>query len=336
MKIVQVATGLITIPPNGWGAVERIIWEYHTNLLQLGVNSEIKNWNEVVAEENMIVHCHMANTALDMRNRGIPYIYSLHDHHAEWYGKDSDVYRNNLEAIKGSVFSICHSKHVMEYFDETDKLFFLTHGVNTEFFKFRSYRKGFTNFSLLMVCNNGLGGDVSFDRKGFRYAIEAAKELHLPITIAGPENNLNFFEHHKDLLEYEGLTLKCTNPTDDETLELYQTHDIFMAPSMLEYGHPNLSILEAMSCGLPIVGKCNKYLPGMVHLDFLCTETVIDGIKTATKNIHTLRDIQLEEREQYDWLQICKQLQKFYNAASVVTKNWTSEDTRNAYLKVYV
>ena len=28
MRIVHVATGLITIPPNGWGAVERLIWEY--------------------------------------------------------------------------------------------------------------------------------------------------------------------------------------------------------------------------------------------------------------------------------------------------------------------
>ena len=37
MKIVQVATGLITIPPNGWGAVERIIWEYTNNLQLLDV-----------------------------------------------------------------------------------------------------------------------------------------------------------------------------------------------------------------------------------------------------------------------------------------------------------
>jgi hypothetical protein len=28
MKITQVTPGLITIPPNGWGAVEKIIWNY--------------------------------------------------------------------------------------------------------------------------------------------------------------------------------------------------------------------------------------------------------------------------------------------------------------------
>ena len=31
MKITQVTPGLITIPPNGWGAIEKVIWNYHLN-----------------------------------------------------------------------------------------------------------------------------------------------------------------------------------------------------------------------------------------------------------------------------------------------------------------
>ena len=30
-------------------------------------------------------------------------------------------------------------------------------------------------------------------------------KLNLPITVAGPENNRIFFEHHNDLLDYEKL-----------------------------------------------------------------------------------------------------------------------------------
>ena len=281
MEIVQVATGLISIPPNGWGAVERIIWEYHTNLLKLGVKSSIQQWNEVEKKDNQLVHCHMANTALDMLEKGIPYIYSLHDHHAEWYGKNSGVYANNLAAIKGSVFSICHSKHVVDYFDETDKLFFLTHGVNTDFFTYREH-KG--EHSLLMIANNGIAGDSTIDRKGFRYAIEAAKQLDLPITIAGPENNHSFFDGHSDLIMYDKLKLRCNNPTDDETLELYHTHSVFMAPSMLEYGHPNLSLLEAVSCGLPIVGTCNNAPVGMLTCK-LSTEDVLKNLKIGRAHV---------------------------------------------------
>lgn len=332
MKIVQVATGLITIPPNGWGAVERIIWEYTTNLKLLNVDVEIRNWNDVVKEPDMLAHAHMANTAIDMCDKDIPYIYSLHDHHAEWYGKDSDVYKNNLAAIKGSVISICHSKHIIDYFDSTDKLFYLSHGVNTKFFKPDS---SLNRSGLLMICNNGLAGDPSIDRKGFRVAIEAAKKLNLPITIAGPENNAEFFRHHKDLLEYEKLTLKLTNPTDDETLRLYQEHNIFMAPSFLEYGHPNLSILEAASCCIPIVGTCNEDVPGMYRIPEINTQDVITGLQTViNKHSGYVKD-QYSSKHTLDWFEVCKILKKFYDAVSIVNQKWTSEDTTNAYLNAY-
>jgi len=332
MKIVQVATGLISIPPNGWGAVERIIWEYTNNLKQLDVDVEIKNWQDVIADENTIHHVHMANIALDLRDRSIPYIYSLHDHHAEWYGKDSDVYKNNLEAIKGSVISICHSKHIIDYFDGTDKLFYLSHGVNTRFFTPDSSKEP---SGLLMVCNNGLAGDPSIDRKGFRVAIEAAKELNLPITIAGPSSNHSFFDTNFDLIMYDKLTLKFTNPTDAEVLKLYQEHKIFLAPSFLEYGHPNLSLLEAASCCIPIVGTCNEDVPGMYRLPEITTQAVVKGLQTVINSHSRYTRDQYASKHTLDWMNVCKQLLKFYNAASIVTKKWTSDDTTNAYINVY-
>jgi glycosyltransferase involved in cell wall biosynthesis len=335
MKIIQVETGLIPIPNKHWGAVEKVIWAYHTNLLTLGVDSEIQQWNQIEKKDNQLVHCHMANTAIDMRDRGIPYVYSLHDHHAEYYGKDSGVYHNNLAAIKGSVFSICHSKHIIDYFDGTDKLFYLRHGVDTDFFK-PIIPEERTKKKILMICNNGMAGDSTIDRKGFRYAIEAAKHFKLQITIAGPENNLEFFKGHPDLLEYERLTLKCTNPTDAETLELYQTHSIFMAPSMLEYGHPNLSILEAMSCGVPIIGTCNAELPGMYRMSEISTEEAIKGLVVLDRQWHRYYADQMEQRENHDWLIICKQLKKMYDAAGIISKKWTSEDTKKAYIETYV
>jgi glycosyltransferase involved in cell wall biosynthesis len=281
----------------------------------------------------MLAHTHMANTAIDMRDKDIPYIYSLHDHHAEWYGKDSGVYQSNLAAIKGSVISICHSKHIIDYFDGTDKLFYLPHGVNTDFFK--PSIETTTDHSLLMIANNGLAGDSTIDRKGFRWGIEAAQRLNLPITIAGPENNNAFFEGHKDLLEYEKLTLKLTNPTDDETCKLYQDHTLFLAPSFLEYGHPNLSILEAMSCGLPIIGTSNVTLPGMYNLPENTTQAVVTGIQTVCNKYGSMRNEQLIKRQDHSWLQVCKILKKFYDAVSIVNQKWTSEDTTNAYLNAY-
>ena len=166
-------------------------------------------------------------------------------------------------------------------------------------------------------------------------AEDLTTQLDLPITIAGPENNHEFFNGHRDLLKYDKLTLKCHNPTDFQTLELYHTHTIFMAPSMLEYGHPNLSLLEAASCGLPIVGTCNNAPAGMI----LCerdTADVVEKLKIALHNHDRLREMQFEKRDQYDWFWVCLQLKKMYDAAQIAPQNWTSEDTLNAYRNVYV
>ena len=75
MRIVHVATGLITIPPNGWGAVERLIWEYKQGLEKLGDVVDIRYMNELERWPDTIVHAHLANQALYCRDKGIPYVF---------------------------------------------------------------------------------------------------------------------------------------------------------------------------------------------------------------------------------------------------------------------
>jgi glycosyltransferase involved in cell wall biosynthesis len=199
IKSVHVATGLITIPPNGWGAVERLTWEYKIALEKLGHSIDIRYMNELEKWPNTIVHAHLANQALHCRDKGIPYVYSLHDHHTEWYGKDSWVFKQNLEAMKNSIISFTHAEYLIDYFDATDKLFYLPHGANTDFFVPDYAPK---SHALFMLANNGLAGDSGYDRKGFRWGIEAAKLLNLPITIAGHPDNQKFFDIHSELLQY--------------------------------------------------------------------------------------------------------------------------------------
>jgi glycosyltransferase involved in cell wall biosynthesis len=210
MKITHVTPGLITIPPNGWGAIEKVIWNYHLNLLDMGHESEIKYLNEVDRNSD-IVHIHVANLAIEAHNMGISYIFSLHDHHVVEYGRDSELYKKNLDAIKHSIISFCHAEFIVDYFVETDKLFYLSHGVDTKFFDY-DRTIGLDNHKLLCLANNGFAYNQSIDRKGFRYAIEAARALDLEITVAGPDNNKNFFDVNRDLLEYEKLNVIYGNP----------------------------------------------------------------------------------------------------------------------------
>jgi len=337
MRICQVTTGMIPIRPvgqMGWGAVEKIVREYKASLEALGHEVDIKHMNEVNANEYDFVHIHMGNLALELHRKGIPYVFSLHDHHTEHYGKGSYCFNHNLEAMKKSIFAITHAEYLVDYFDDTDKLFYLSHGVNTSFF--RPSPKSHTQHKLLMVANNGLAGDSGFDRKGFRYGVEVARELDLPITIVGTETNQKFFEIHSDIGSYHKLNLVATNPSEDDLLRIYNDHTIFLHPSMLEAGHPNLTLLEAASCAIPMVAtyRGSRDIVGLHRLNELTTSNVLQGVKETIDNYDNIKYEMIYVRDRYDWSHVCKELSGIYHAVSQF-HNLNSDTIKNRYYSVY-
>ena len=334
MKITHVTPGLITIPPNGWGAIEKVIWNYHLNLLSQGHESEIKYLNDVDTNSD-IIHIHVANLALEAHEKGIPYVFSLHDHHVVEYGRNSELYNKNLEAIKHSIISFCHAEFLVDYFVETDKLFYLSHGVDTNFFDYDG-TQGLDTHKLLCLANNGFAYNQSIDRKGFRYAIEAAKALNLEITVAGPDNNKNFFNENLDLLDYEKLNIVYGNPDEELIKKLYNTHSIFLHPSILEAGHPNLTLLEAMACGLPTVGtyEGTPKIAGLRKIE-RDTDSVISGIQHVVENYDTLIDEITKHRKDFDWSIITNRLIGIYESIKIIDKNYSSEESKNLFIKAF-
>jgi glycosyltransferase involved in cell wall biosynthesis len=271
MKICQVHPGCgIPVPPPSWGAVEKIVWEFTQNLRKLGHTVDIKYANEIKPGDYDVVHVHMANLAIFLHERGVKYIYQLHDHHAYYYGKDSQVFKQNLLAIENSEVSLMPGRFLVPYFN-TPKAVYFSHGVNTDFFKPSETPK---EHRLLCLANNGMAGMDGYDRKGFGFAIKAAMAKNLPITIAGPRNNENFLKENPWVYGYPKLNLEW-EPNQDGLLDLYQRHTIFMHPSELEAGHPNLTILEAAACGLPING-------------WIEMETDFSGMWRANRNVLAL------------------------------------------------
>lgn len=334
MRIAQVTPGIISIPPNGWGAIEKVIWNYKISLEQYGHSCDIKYLDDVDVNNIDIVHIHVANLAIEAKKRGIPYIFSLHDHHVYRFGKQSQLYKENLEAIKGSVISFTHAEFLIDFFDETDKLFYLSHGVDITYFY--SERPKREIHKLLCVANNGYADDKTVDRKGFRIAIEAAKKLNMPITIVGPENNLNFFNQNKDLLEYEKLNLITRNVSEDELLEIYREHSIFLHPSELEAGQPNLTILEAISTFMPVVGMYDgtPSIEGMIRSN-RSLESVVSGINKVMQNYDLYIQGCSRDRENFDWFIIVNRLRNIYNNVLNIKKELGSNQTREVYIDVY-
>jgi glycosyltransferase involved in cell wall biosynthesis len=311
MKICQVNPGCgVPIPPPSWGAIEKIVWEFTCNLQQLGHEVNIKWCNEIQPGEYDIVMVHVANLALELAERGIPYIFQHHDHHAFHYGKDSFVYKQNQEAMEKSIFSLVPARYLVDYF-ELSNVYYFSHGTNNN--EFYPIKKSKPNKpKLLMLANNGLANNPGFDRKGFSYGIGLAALNDLEITIAGPPSNKQFFNENLSLLNYSKLNLIFDWP-NDRLLELYHQHDIFVHPTMLEAGHPNLTMLEAAASGLPIIADWE--LETIFHGAWRAPRDIFkmnEGLQNILNNWENYRNMLQSTSQELSWLNRSKELIQLY------------------------
>lgn len=332
LKILHIAPGGIEIPPKGWGAVEKIIWNYKTQFEKMGHQFDVGFPWDINKDNYDIIHVHMANQAIDdLYKNNKKYIFSLHDHHVLLYKKESKLFNDNLNAIKKSIISLSHAEYIIDFFDSTDKLFFIEHGVDTSFYIDKNIKK--EKHSLLCVGKNGLINVPDHDRKGFRIAIESAKELDIPITIAGPESNKTFFNANKDLLEYDKLNI-IYNPDQDELVDIYNNHTMFIHPSNLEAGHPNLTILEALSCGLPVIGTYKgDNLDGLIKCE-LNKDDVCNKINYTINNYDKIKE-STKEISKYDWKNVSKKLEQIYYNVKDIKLNFTSDKMRDKIIEAY-
>jgi autotransporter strand-loop-strand O-heptosyltransferase len=309
------------MPPNGWGAVEKITWSYYLELKKLGHDVNIPYINEVEQGQHDIVHVHVWNHALEMKSKNIPYIFTCHDHHAYVYGKNSTVYKNNMEAIRHADLAIVPAKYLVEYFDNLPV--YLEHGVDTEYFQINSPN---SKKRLLCVGNNGLIEEKTFDRKGFRYAIESSKKLKMPITIVGPTNvNKQFFEKNVELIDDNVNVLY--DLSDEDLRNVYMTHDILVHATSIEAGHPPLTILEAASSGLPVI---TTDCAGDLHITKTdrTTESVSKAISYVLNNYEKERKKTIDSVKKYDWKNVVSNLNDLYI-------NTLDSGMRNSAIKLY-
>lgn len=311
MKICQVNPGCgIPIPPPAWGAIEKIVWEFTCNLKELGHEVDIKWCADIQKGEYDIVMVHVANLALMLAERDIPYIFQHHDHHAYHHGKDSFNYKENREAMEKSIFSLVPARYLVDYFD-LPNVYYFSHGVDTHsFYPNENYP---INHNLLMLANNGLGGYDAYDRKGFGLGVQVAMSRNLPITIAGPKNNENWLNDNPWVKGYPKLTMMW-EPSNEQLRQLYTSHTIFLHPSELEAGHPNLTLLEAAACGLPILGwiEMETTFHGLWRSPRDLKE-MLRGLDTIINEYDDYRKRSLNTAQELSWLNRSKDLLKLFN-----------------------
>ena len=312
MKIVQCDPMCgIPVPPPTWGAIEKIVWEFKCNLDLLGYNTDIKFITDIKKGQYDIVHCHVANLAIQLAEKGIPYIYQLHDHHAYYYGKDSHIFKQNYEAVSNSILSLMPARYLVDYFDNPKCIYF-AHGVNVNEYKPDPTIKKTREF--FMLANNGLAGNPSFDRKGFEFGVALADLVNKNITIAGPSDNKNWLNAHLHLFKNKNLRL-VFDPSLSEVVRLFNSHRIFLHPTMLEAGHPNLTMIEAAACGLPIIADWESTTD--FHGAWRAPRDVyqmLDGYYDIIQNYESYSTKALKTAKSLSWYNRSKDLLKIYKS----------------------
>ena len=304
MKIAQVVIGGgIPIPPNQWGACERILYFYWKNLIEQGHECELLYLDETRDKNFDIIHIHSADLCKIQAERNQSFVFTSHDHHLFL---NDYVYNENDEAIGKSLHTFFPGKNLLEKYSHHKNISYLEHGVDTSYFIFKP-RNLSEPKKILCCANNGVTGNSSYDRKGFRIAIEAAKALDLEITVCGPKNNEHFFNANQDLLSYSKLNIKY-DLTDDQLLEEYYSHHIFLNPSEIENGHPNLTLLEALATGLIVVATYQgDKIEGLISKERNLND-FIEGIKYAIDNYENLQSSIENTIYKYDLSNVVKKL----------------------------
>ena len=140
---------------------------------------------------------------------------------------------------------------------------------------------------------------------------------NLPITIAGPSSNKHFFNEHLWMLNYPKLEL-VFDLHNDNLLNLYHEHDIFVHPTILEAGHPNLTMIEAAAAGLPIIALWE--LETDFHGAWRASRNVFEmdkGLKNILENWNTYRLKTINTGKQLSWENRTKDLLEIYKQYAV-------------------
>ena len=157
MKLALIGPGIMPIPPDGWGAVESLIWDYALELDELGHEGTIINtpdWNEIIQylneETYEFAHLHYdvfyplldrISEETKISKLGFsshyPYIDQPHMHRRDGYDK---IFNWIIENKKYYVF--CISKKDYKTFKDAgadeSKLILSENGANHKRFTYRS------------------------------------------------------------------------------------------------------------------------------------------------------------------------------------------------------
>ena len=287
MKICFIAPGEIEIPPNGWGALEGVVWDLSQELEKLGHNILIINERD-------------SHKTREIINSFEPDIIHLH------YGCHYELMpefncRKIVTSYDGTFIasSRFHDQITRRYFYDCD--FFLLREYERDFFlnigispkKIKLLPLG-VNSELFKIKTES---PIKYDKSIYLGKIDDRKRQYifqnkdLSIDFVGPNASPKFDEKDPSYLGVWSQDEKYNNLTEYGNLVLL---------SVSENGNPPLVCLEAMSAGLGIVisETSNEMLDNNLKFITVIPEDKINDQAFLKKAIQENREYSVANRNE--------------------------------------
>jgi len=295
MKICLVAPGIMIVPPDGWGAVEILIWDYFNELLKQGHEVNIVN--------------KLRSNSQEQRNINSPYcrelIKEINDGNYDFVHVHYDCIFHILPHLTCKTIGI--TSHY-PYIDQPEKhmndgysgIFDFMVQNNNQFTIFALSKKDYNTFekyainknNLILMYNGANMDEIDItlsDLKKFKDKtiylgkIEERKKQHVYKDIP----NIHFYgrctdSNFKNLTQYKG------EPDRRTLLNNLSNYGNMLLLSSGENGTP-LVLKEALMAGLPIV--INKYSANDLDLSLPFIDVIPDDKLNDISYINNIVDI---------------------------------------------
>ena len=228
------------------------------------------------------------------------------------------LFQDYFSKVRGSIFvSKIGKKRWSSLLPSTVKKIIINNGVHSNIFY--PQKNNNKKITLLFVAR-------IVPRKGLIILLETLKELikdvrNVKLIVLGDGPHLETCREYakankiEDFVEFKGYV------TGKNKIKYFQTSDIFCAP----YRNENFAItlLEAMSCGMPIVGfdsdGVKEILTGYPDHDLIVPYKNTKLLSKAIKSLildsskrDRIKSWLLKKREKYTWKKVAKETEKFY------------------------
>lgn len=319
MKIALIGPGIMPIPPQNWGAVESLIWDYYEYLKQKGIDVDIindKNLPAVAERVNNIdydfIHLHYddhAGVLSDLIKK--PFCTTTHYGYIKEYYPNYGYWSRIFNGVLKSPGLISLSKEIdglfkVSGFNKFSRV--LRNGARTKEFRFQS--EGNKNSLCL--------GKVEPRKRQADLANVCSGKSH--IDFIGPVIDNNF--RSNDTCKYAGVWSKP---------DLYENLTNYKCLILLSDGEAApLVVPEALSAGLSLVlsetaaANLDRSLPFIHVLPNGYLEEDVSYIinKAVEENTKYRKDIRNYALEKFDWSVICDEyldiVKDFINENSIL------------------